>query len=64
VADELRALGLRWFDPTRPARLDAFLRDPDDALHDHNEALARTHFGLDRLAADVSRLLAEAGWAG
>ncbi len=64
VAEELRALGFRWFDPTRPADLDAFLRAPDDALHDHNEALVRTHFGLDRLAADVRQLLAEAGWPG
>jgi glycosyltransferase involved in cell wall biosynthesis len=60
VADELRALGFRWFDPARPHELDRFLRDPDPALHDHNAALAREHFGLDRLARDLEHLLA--GW--
>jgi glycosyltransferase involved in cell wall biosynthesis len=61
VADELRALGFRWFDPREPRALDAFLREPDPALHDHNAVLARDHFGLGRLAADLEDLLA--GWA-
>ena len=60
VADELRALGFRWFDPARPAALDRFLRASDPSLHDHNAACARRHFGLDRLARDLDRLLA--GW--
>ena len=60
VADELRALGFRWFDPARPDALARFLRDPDPALHDHNAACARAHFGLDRLAHDLEALLA--GW--
>jgi glycosyltransferase involved in cell wall biosynthesis len=62
VAEELRALGFRWFDPAEPEALDAFLRDPDPALHDQNAAVARAHFGLDRLTADVQRLLS--GWLG
>jgi glycosyltransferase involved in cell wall biosynthesis len=62
VADELRALGFQWFDPTRPADLDTFLVRPDAALHDANEALARAHFGLDRLRTDIAALLAGAGW--
>ena len=62
VADELRTLGFRWFNPRRPADLDAFLRAPDPTLHDHNAALARAHFGLDRLAGDLERLLRGAGW--
>ena len=32
-------------------------------LHDHNAAVARAHFGLDRLADDLRRLLDAAGWA-
>jgi glycosyltransferase involved in cell wall biosynthesis len=63
VADELRALGFRWFDPARPDQLDHFLHHPDESLHDHNAALARTHFSLDRLTGDIYRLLVGAGWA-
>jgi glycosyltransferase involved in cell wall biosynthesis len=63
VGDELRALGFRWFDPARPAALDAQLRTSDEGLHDHNAALARAHFGLDRLREDLQRLLDAAGWA-
>ena len=60
VAEELRALGFRWFDPNEPNALAEFLDAPDPALHDHNAAVARTHLGLDRLAEDLCRLLA--GW--
>jgi len=63
VAEELRALGFRWFDPARPDALDTFLVRPDAALHDTNEALVRTHFGLDRLRTDIADLLAGAGWS-
>jgi glycosyltransferase involved in cell wall biosynthesis len=63
VADEIRAMGFRWFDPARPAALDAAMRSPDDGLHDHNAALARAHFGLDRLRDDLRRLVDAAGWA-
>ncbi|MDP1806763.1 MAG: hypothetical protein Q8K72_16410, partial [Acidimicrobiales bacterium] len=62
VADELRALGFRWFDAHRPADLAAFLAAPDPALHDHNAAVARAHFGLGRLADDLEALLRGAGW--
>jgi glycosyltransferase involved in cell wall biosynthesis len=63
VAEELRVLGFRWFDPDRPGDLDEVLEHPDDELHDHNAAVARTHFGLDRLRADLVRLLDAAGWS-
>lgn len=63
VAEELRELGFRWFRPDEPAALAAFLDRPDEALHDANAALARRHFGLDRLRADVAALLAGAGWS-
>jgi glycosyltransferase involved in cell wall biosynthesis len=63
VAAELRALGFRWFDPTDAAALAEVLVRPDRDLLDHNQALARAHFGLDRLREDVAALLAGAGWS-
>ncbi len=62
VADELRRLGFRWFEPGDLEPLRDLLVRPDPGLHDHNLALARRHFGLDRLRSDVAALLAEAGW--
>jgi glycosyltransferase involved in cell wall biosynthesis len=63
VAEELRSLGFRWFDPDRPDALDHALRHPDPALHDHNARVVRAHFGLDRLADDVDHLFDAAGWS-
>jgi glycosyltransferase involved in cell wall biosynthesis len=63
VAEELRRLGFCWFDASDPARLDAFLREPDEALHEANASVVHAHFGLDRLRADVARLVDEAGWS-
>jgi glycosyltransferase involved in cell wall biosynthesis len=62
VADELRALGFRWFDPAAPGDLARELARPDPSRHEHNAALARAHFGLGRLAADLRLLLDGAGW--
>jgi glycosyltransferase involved in cell wall biosynthesis len=60
VARELRAFGFRWFPAEDPAQLCPWLADPDPALLDHNEALARTHFGIDALARRLERLLSGA----
>lgn len=62
VADELRAMGFWWFDPQDPETLDAFLRHPDEGLHDTNAAVASTHFALDRVRRALDALLREAGW--
>jgi mannosylglucosylglycerate synthase len=62
VAEELRSFGFRWFDPDDPGPLHRFLVEPDGALLDHNRAVARSHFSLTRLAADVETLLRAAGW--
>jgi glycosyltransferase involved in cell wall biosynthesis len=57
VADELRAYGFRWFPTDDAAPLRAFLDDPDESLHDVNEAVVREHFSLDRLRRDLAGLL-------
>jgi glycosyltransferase involved in cell wall biosynthesis len=58
VAREIRAFGFRWFDARDPGPLRSWLADPDPALLDHNERLARTQFGLDALTRRLGRLLA------
>ena len=58
VAEELAGLGFRWFPIDDVAPLAAFLADPDEALLDHNRALAREHFSLDRVATELLAVLA------
>ncbi|MDQ3148090.1 MAG: glycosyltransferase family 4 protein [Actinomycetota bacterium] len=62
VAEEVGALGFRWFPVHDHRPLEAFLRQSDEALHDHNATLARRHFSLARVTADLEALLGEAGW--
>ena len=63
VAGELGALGFRWFPSDDPAPIRRFLAEPDAALLDHNQALARRLFSQDRVVASLARLLDEAGWS-
>jgi glycosyltransferase involved in cell wall biosynthesis len=63
VAEELRGLGFRWFDPALPHQLAGALVRPDPAVLEADHELARRHFGLDRLRADIAALLAGAGWS-
>jgi glycosyltransferase involved in cell wall biosynthesis len=56
VAD-LEPYGFRWFDPADPAPLGRFLDDPDPDLLDHNEAVARANFALDRLPGELGDVL-------
>ncbi len=57
VARELESFGFRWFDAADPAPLKDFLADPDPGLLDHNEVIARAHFGIDALARRLRLLL-------
>jgi mannosylglucosylglycerate synthase len=57
VAQELAAFGFRWFATADPAPLHQWLADPDPQLLDHNEALARRHFGMDALVHRLGVLL-------
>ncbi|MDG1988899.1 MAG: glycosyltransferase family 4 protein [Acidimicrobiales bacterium] len=65
VADELRALGFRWFDAAEPGPLVAWLTAPADQqveLLDHNQRVAATELSTDRMAAELETLINEAGW--
>jgi glycosyltransferase involved in cell wall biosynthesis len=57
VARELGALGFRWFTTGDVDVLREHLLDPDPALLDHNEAVARRHFGMDALVHRLDVLL-------
>jgi glycosyltransferase involved in cell wall biosynthesis len=56
VAD-LEPYGFRWFDPEDAAPLRRWLDDPDPSVLDHNEAIARSSFGLDRLPGELGAVL-------
>lgn len=56
VAD-LEPLGFRWFAHDDAVGLRRFLDEPDTDLLDHNERLARTHFGLGRLPGELAAVL-------
>lgn len=62
VAAELEAFGFRWFPAGDPAPLRAWLERPDEALLDHNQAVAREHFNLNDLPRRVAALFEQAGW--
>jgi glycosyltransferase involved in cell wall biosynthesis len=57
VARELRRLGFRWFTGVDLGALRGWLAAPDPALLDHNEELARRHFGMDALVRRLDLLL-------
>jgi mannosylglucosylglycerate synthase len=62
VGSELRALGFRWFDVDDPQPLQDWLADPDPSLLDTNQRIARRHFSLETVTAELRALLDEAGW--
>jgi mannosylglucosylglycerate synthase len=66
VADELKALGFRWFDPDDIDELRRWFggrrSGAAEALLDHNQRLAREHFSFESMRRQLGSLLAEAGW--
>lgn len=60
VAGELAGFGFRWFPAAEPGQLQHWLAHGDAGLLDHNEAIARRHFGVDSLARHIDSLLAGA----
>jgi glycosyltransferase involved in cell wall biosynthesis len=59
VAAELAAFGFRWFALDDMDGLGAWLDAPDDALLDHNQEVAATHFSLVDLPDRISNALPE-----
>lgn len=66
VADELRALGFEWFDPTDIDGIRRSIDQPDDpavqSMMNRNEAVARQHFSVEGLDRSLRSLVDEAGW--
>jgi glycosyltransferase involved in cell wall biosynthesis len=62
VAEELRGLGFRWFDPADPSVLGSWLHEPDAGLLEHNAAVADAQLSLDAMATRIEALFDEAGW--
>lgn len=62
VGAELRRLGFRWFDADDTAGIARFLAEPDPGLLDVNQKVAREHFSLAHMTAQLADLLDTAGW--
>ena len=63
VAAELVArFGFRWLPTDESEPLAQWLAQPDEALLDHNQAIARTHFSSDSLRQTLADLLRKWGW--
>lgn len=60
VAAELARYGFRWFRTDDAEPLRAWLAAPDPGLLDHNETIARHHFGIDALSRRLALLLSDA----
>jgi glycosyltransferase involved in cell wall biosynthesis len=57
VAGELAAFGFQWFDCADGAALARWLRQPDQALLDHNHSVASRHFNVHDLPERLDRVL-------
>ena len=62
VADELRAMGFRWFGVNEVSALDAFLTAPNPEHHDHNWAIVGERLSLSAMTEQIRCLLHDAGW--
>lgn len=62
VAQELRALGLRWYPTDDVEPLRAALARPDTDVLEHNRRIAVERLSLDTMREAIAALLEEAGW--
>jgi len=61
VADELRALGFRWFDPDDLDPLRAHLASGDNELLAHNRRVVEEHLSMEVIGNQIADLLAHMG---
>ncbi len=61
VADELRAMGFRWFDARQCRHIRRWLARPDDGLLRHNQRVARRYLNLDDLPGRIAELMERVG---
>jgi mannosylglucosylglycerate synthase len=61
VAAELAAFGFRWFSPEDPTPLRRWLEHPEEALLEHNLAIARASFSVADLPGRLTPVLASVG---
>jgi len=57
VSREITSFGFTFFDIHDVARIDGFLRSPDESLYESNLQVARQHFNLVRLPAILDEVL-------
>jgi hypothetical protein len=62
VGAELRDMGFRWFDVTRPEELSAWLDHPDPARTERNREIVRRELDLERLPERLADLIRSASW--
>jgi glycosyltransferase involved in cell wall biosynthesis len=62
VAAELASLGFRWLSADDPTALATWLDRPEPAVLEHNAEVARRHFSMAHLPAQLARLIESAGW--
>jgi glycosyltransferase involved in cell wall biosynthesis len=63
VGTELRRLGFRWFDASRPGELTGWLKNPDPSLLAHNHQVVRDHLDIHALPERLAELIRSRGWA-
>lgn len=61
VADELRALGFRWFDSDNLDPLREHLAGGDPGLIEHNRRIVQEHLSMEVIGAQIADLLADMG---
>lgn len=62
AAELVERFGFRWLPTDDPKPLAEWLAEPDKAVLDHNNAIARAHFSSDSLRQTLSSLLRKWGW--